>query len=265
MLTPSTDPKYADLDGRIALITGGAGGIGRATCQVLAEQGAHVVVADIDDIGGTALVSQINYLGQKASFVRMDVVDAASVTTGSETVLEMHERIDILINCAGVIRRANVVDLTEDEWDRVININLKSVYLSARAIIPSMKRQSHGVIINVASGWGLTGGVNAVAYCAAKGGVVQITKAMAVDHGKDHIRVNCVCPGDTDTPMLQSEALQLGLPHYALIRDGCHRPLGRVGNPREIASVIAFLASNASSFMTGAAVVVDGGGLAGSM
>lgn len=258
-------PQYKDLEGRIALITGGGSGIGRATCDYLAEQGCKVIVGDIDDIASGSVVERLLRDGRVASYVHIDVSDGASVSTAVRSALAQYGRVDILVNCAGFIRRANVVDLLETEWDRVIDVNLKSVYLTSHALIPVMKEQGGGVVVNVASGWGLTGGPNAVAYCAAKGGVVQMSRAMAVDHGQDNIRVNCVCPGDTDTPMLISEAKQLGQPHDALIREGCHRPLGRVGTPREIASVIAFLSSSSASFMTGVAVVVDGGGLAGSM
>jgi NAD(P)-dependent dehydrogenase (short-subunit alcohol dehydrogenase family) len=157
------------------------------------------------------------------------------------------------------------VDTTVDEWDRVIAVNLKSVFLMCKYAIPVMRKQSGGKIINVASGWGLAGGAKAVAYCASKGGVVLLTKALAVDHGPEGIAVNCVCPGDTETGLLTDEARQLGLSDNALIEEGRKRPLGRVGKPEEIAASILYLASSAASFVTGAVLVVDGGGLAGSM
>lgn len=257
--------QYPDLKNQVILITGGASGIGRATAKMMAGQGCKVVIADINETAGRELQKEVQQDGLQATYINLDVSSKASVQTAITEILMIHHRIDVLINCAGFICRANVVDLQEDEWDQSIAVNLKSVYLLSNAVIPHMKKQGKGNLINVASGWGLVGGANAVGYCAAKGGVVQITRAMAVDHGQDGIRINCVCPGDTNTPMLISEAKQLGLPHDALIRDGCHRPLGRVGEPSEIASAICFLASTASSFMTGSVVVIDGGGLAGSM
>ncbi|MGZ9571190.1 SDR family NAD(P)-dependent oxidoreductase [Alcaligenes nematophilus] len=260
-----TSYQYTDLVNQVVVITGAASGIGAATAKFMARQGCKVVIADINKLAGQSLCQEIELSGFQASYIQVDVTSPVSIQAAITKIINDHQQINVLINCAGFIRRANVLNLTEEEWDQSIAINLKSVYLLARAVIPCMQQQGHGNIVNVASGWGLIGGANAVGYCAAKGGVVQITRAMAVDHGKDGIRVNCVCPGDTNTPMLVSEAKQLGLAHDALIQDGCHRPLGRVGEPEEIASTICFLASTASSFMTGSVLVVDGGGLAGSM
>ncbi len=265
MHSTSLSYKYPDLNDQLALITGAASGIGRATAKLMARQGCTVVIADVNELAGKSLLQKIEHEGLRASYIKLNVTSQSSVQTAITKIIENYQKIDVLVNCAGFIRRANVVDLTEDEWDQSIAVNLKSIYLLAKAVVPYMRQQGKGNIVNVASGWGLVGGTNAVGYCAAKGGVVQISRAMAVDHGKDGIRVNCVCPGDTNTPMLVSEAKQLGLAHDALIQDGCHRPLGRVGEPDEIASTICFLASTASSFMTGSVLVVDGGGLAGSM
>jgi NAD(P)-dependent dehydrogenase (short-subunit alcohol dehydrogenase family) len=143
-------------------------------------------------------------------------------------------------------------------------VNLKSVFLLARLIVPIMIKAGGGSIINIASGWGLAGGPRAAAYCASKGAVVLMTKAMAVDHGRQNMRVNCICPGDTDTGMLRSEAQQLGEKEDRFLMESAKRPLGRIGRPDEIARAALYLASDASSFVTGAALVVDGGGLAGS-
>jgi NAD(P)-dependent dehydrogenase (short-subunit alcohol dehydrogenase family) len=143
-------------------------------------------------------------------------------------------------------------------------VNVKSVFLMSREVIPIMAMAEGGSIINTASGWGLAGGPRAVAYCASKGAVVLLTKAMAIDHGRQKIRVNCICPGDTDTAMLRSEARQLGEAEDRFIAESARRPLGRVGTPEEIAHAALYLASDAASFVTGTALVVDGGGLAGS-
>jgi NAD(P)-dependent dehydrogenase (short-subunit alcohol dehydrogenase family) len=155
------------------------------------------------------------------------------------------------------------VDLDEADWDHVMNVNVKSVYLMSKFAIPSMQAGSGGSIINMGSGWGLVGGSNAAVYCASKGAVVLLSKAMAIDFGPDNIRVNCLCPGDTDTGMLRDEARQVGEPEENFMAGAADRPLGRVGTPEEIAQAALFLASDASSYMTGATLVVDGGGLAG--
>src|SRR4029077_18816704 len=170
-----------------------------------------------------------------------------------------------LFNNAGIIRRASVVELSEANWDRVMAVNAKSMFLMSRLVVPVMAKAGGGSIINMASGWGLSGGPRAAVYCASKGAVVLLTKAMAVDHGPQNIRVNCICPGDTDTGMLRHEARQLGETEKRFLADAARRPLGRVGRPEEIGQGALYLASDAASFVTGTALVVDGGGLAGSI
>ena len=162
------------------------------------------------------------------------------------------------------MRRASVVELSEEDWDRVMSVNVKSIFLMSRQVIPTMAKAGGGSIINTASGWGLAGGPRAAVYCASKGAVVLLTKAMAIDHGPQKIRVNCICPGDTDTGMLRNEAQQLGEREDLFLAQSARRPLGRIGKPEEIAQAALYLASDASSFVTGTALVVDGGGLAGS-
>jgi len=171
--------------------------------------------------------------------------------------------LDILFNNAGIIRRTTVLDLTEEAWDQVMAVNVKGIFLMSKYAIPMMEKAGGGAIINTGSGWGLVGGANAVSYCASKGAVVNMTRAMALDHGAQHIRVNCVCPGDTDTGMLQDEARQIGAPDEAFLADAADRPLGRIGEPEDIAQAVLYLASDAAAFVTGTTLVVDGGGLAG--
>jgi NAD(P)-dependent dehydrogenase (short-subunit alcohol dehydrogenase family) len=161
-----------------------------------------------------------------------------------------------------VIHRKSVVELEETQWDLVVDVSLKSIFLLSRCIIPKMIENGGGSIINTGSGWGLKGGPKAAAYCAAKGGVVNLTRAMAIDHGKLGIRVNCVCPGDIDTPLLRGEARELGINEEEFLKESADRPIGRVGTPEDVAKVVLFLASNLSAWVTGSTVVVDGGGLA---
>jgi NAD(P)-dependent dehydrogenase (short-subunit alcohol dehydrogenase family) len=252
------------LTDKVALITGGASGIGRATSLLFAREGATVVIADLNAQAGQAVVNDITQSGGRAWFESADVTRATDCHQMVDRTLREFGKIDILFNNAGIIRRATVLDLSEEDWDRVMAVNVKSIFLLSREVIPHMQKSGGGSIINTASGWGLTGGAKAAAYCASKGAVVLLTKAMAVDHGPQKIRVNCICPGDTDTGMLRSEAQQLGEANDRFLAEAAKRPLGRVGTPEEIARAALYLASDASSFVTGTALVVDGGGLAGS-
>lgn len=249
------------LAGKVALITGGASGIGCATAQLFAREGAAVFIADTNRQAGERAVQDI---GDRVIFELADVTKAADCEHVVQRAVHDFGGIHILFNNAGIIRRASVLELSEEDWDRVMAVNVKSIFLLSRLVIPIMAKAGGGAIINMASGWGLAGGPRAAVYCASKGAVVLLTKAMAIDHGSQNIRVNCICPGDTDTNMLRSEALQLGEREDRFLAESARRPLGRVGRPEEIAQAALYLASDASSFVTGTALVVDGGGLAGS-
>lgn len=253
----------AELSGKRALITGGASGIGRATAKLFARRGAGICIADVDAAAGQGVADEIIIEGGRAIFVRCDVSSAVECQSAVQQMVAEFGGIDILFNNAGIIRRASVVDTTEDEWDRVMAVNVKSVFLLGKCVVPHMDKEGGGVIINISSGWGLVGGRNAASYCASKGAVVQLTRAMALDHGAQRIRVNCICPGDTDTDMLRNEAQQLGETEDAFLAEAADRPLQRVGMPEDIAQAALYLASEASSFITGTTLVVDGGGLAG--
>jgi NAD(P)-dependent dehydrogenase (short-subunit alcohol dehydrogenase family) len=252
------------LDGKIAVITGAASGIGRATGLLFAREGAAVVLTDINESAGETVATEITQHGGRGIFVPSDVTRAVDCQRVVERAVRDFGTIHILFNNAGIIRRASVVELSEADWDRVMAVNVKAIFLMSRQAIPVMAATGGGCIINTASGWGLAGGPRAAVYCASKGAVVLLTKAMAIDHGPQNIRVNCICPGDTDTAMLRNEAQQLGEPNEKFLAEGAKRPLGRVGKPEEIAQAALYLASDASSFVTGTAMVVDGGGLAGS-
>ena len=253
------------LTGKVALITGGASGIGRATAELFAREGAAVIIADVNSEVGNSVAAKVIASGGRAVFETADVTRATDCRCLLERAIQDFGKIDILFNNAGIMRRATVLDLREEDWDRVMAINVKSIYLLSREVIPHMQKNGGGSIINTASGWGLSGGPKAAVYCASKGAVVLLTKAMAVDHGPQNIRVNCICPGDTDTAMLRGEAKQVGADEANFMADAAKRPLGRVGSPEEIARAALYLASDASSFVTGTALVVDGGGLAGSV
>jgi NAD(P)-dependent dehydrogenase (short-subunit alcohol dehydrogenase family) len=237
------------LYGKVALVTGGASGIGRATALLLAREGASIVLADLNAADGERVVAEITQSGGKAVFQRADVAKSEDCRRLVEAAIAAFGRIDTLFNNAGIIRRANIVDLPEDDWDLVMAVNVKSIYLLSREVIPHMQKSGGGTIINTASGWGLSGGAKAAVYCASKGAVVLLTKAMAIDHGPQNIRVNCICPGDTETAMLHDEARQLGEDSRRFLAESAKRPLGRVGTADEIAQAVLFLASDASSFV----------------
>jgi len=250
------------LQDRVALITGGTSGIGEAVASLFAREGAKVAITGRNETRGHAVTARILESGGKAIFVRTDVRHAAECKRAVDATLSSFRRLDVLFNNAGVFFPQTALECSEEEWDLQIDINLKGTFLMSKYAIEPMIAQGGGVIINNSSGWGLVGGDKAVAYCASKGGVVLLTKAMAIDHGRQGIRVNCICPGDVDTPMLAEDARRRGL-NWNTYLAGCeNRPIGRIGTPDEIAKAVLFLASDDSSFMTGAALVVDGGGTA---
>jgi NAD(P)-dependent dehydrogenase (short-subunit alcohol dehydrogenase family) len=250
------------LANRVALVTGGTSGIGEATALLFAREGARVAITGRNDSRGAAVVARVEQNGGEAMFIRADVSLAEDCRRAVDETVRAFERIDILFNNAGVFYPQTALECSEREWDEQIDVNLKGTFLMSKFALAGMIARGSGVIVNNASGWGIVGGDHAVAYCASKGGVVLMTKAMAIDHGGQGIRVNCVCPGDVETPMLPADAKMRGLEWEDYIAGCAVRPLGRVGTVEEIAKAVLFLASDDSSFMTGAALVVDGGGTA---
>lgn len=251
------------LEGKVALITGGTSGIGSASARRLAAEGAAVAITGRNMERGEAVVQEIAAARGKAIFIRSDVRLAEDCKAAVERTLETFGRIDVLFNNAGVFHPKSIPDCTEEEWDETIDSSLKGAFLMSKYAIPSMIAQGGGSIIHTSSGWGIQGGDKAAAYCAAKGGLIVMAKAMAIDHGPHGIRVNCVCPGDVMTPMLPDDAKKRGMDWDDYARGAAKRPLGRIGTAEEIADAVLYLASDDSSFVTGTALVVDGGGVAG--
>lgn len=248
------------LTGRVALVSGAASGIGRAIARRFAREGAWVLLVDLNETQVRIETEAIARSGGRAAAARADVSAEADCARVVAQAVEHDGRLDVVVNAAGIIRRATVVDTTEEDWDRTMAVNVRSIFLMARAAVPVMARQGGGCFVNIASNWGLAGGAQAAAYCASKGAVVQLTKALAIDHGPQQIRVNCICPGDVDTPMLRGEAKQLGVSYEKFLEEsGRPVPLGRVATPDDIARAALFLASDAASFMTGTPLLVDGG------
>jgi NAD(P)-dependent dehydrogenase (short-subunit alcohol dehydrogenase family) len=250
------------LQDKVALITGGTSGIGEATAILFAKEGAKIAITGRNEKRGNAVTEQITKNGGHAVFISSDVRKSSDCRLAVDEILRAFGHIDILFNNAGVFYPHTTLDCSEEEWDEQIDINLKGTFLMSKAVLPHMIQRLSGVIINNSSGWGIVGGDAAVAYCASKGGVVLLTKAMAIDHGRQGIRVNCICPGDVDTPMLPEDARMRGMKWENYLAGCANRPLGRIGTADEIAKAALFLASDDSSFMTGAALVVDGGGSA---
>ena len=260
-----TEKNLISLTGKTALITGAASGIGLGTAKLLSEYGAKVAMVDINPHGEKE-AALLRGAGREAEYFACDVREEAQVSQTVSAVCRKFGGIDILFNNAGVTVRKTVKDLTAEEWDFVLGVGLKGTFLFSKHVIPVMEARGGGSIINSGSGWGLKGGDLAAAYCAVKGGIVNLTRAMAIDHGPANIRVNSVNPGDTDTAMLRDEGRQTGAVADDSMMDsylkdcGSGRPLARIGLPDDIARAVLFLASDMSSWVTGAALSVDGGG-----
>ena len=245
------------LDGKVAIVTGAASGIGRATAILFASEGAKVVLADWDERQGSRVADELREAGHDAVFVRVDVSRPEDVEGMISTAVERYARLDVLFNNAGIEgEQAPTADCTLENWERVINVNLRGVFLGMKYGIPAMLRGGGGAIINNASVAGIVGFAGIPAYCASKGGIIQLTKAAALEYAKQGIRVNVICPGVIWTPMVERFTAQSDETRKAL---ESLEPVGRFGTPEEVARLALFLASDDSAFCTGAPFIVDGG------
>ncbi|HOM72733.1 MAG TPA: SDR family oxidoreductase, partial [Armatimonadota bacterium] len=236
-------------EGKVALVTGGAAGLGLATALVFAREGASVVIADVKEEAGQAAVQKITDTGGKAIFVKTDVSRAEEVKMLIDKTVETFGRLDCAFNNAGIEgKSASTADCTEENWDRVININLKGLWLCMKYEIPQMLKQGGGAIVNMSSVAGLVGFEGMPAYCASKGGVIQLTKTAALEYARNGIRVNAVCPGGIETEMIERVATTSPEMKQNLIN---MHPVGRLGRPEEVADVVLWLCSDESSFVTG--------------
>ena len=253
----SSPVKTHSLTGRVALVTGGTSGIGAATVREFIAHGARVVIAGIEDAAGAAMVRELcaAHGADAARYVHADVAVQAEVAAMVAAAEQVHGRLDILVNNAGVGNYGETPDLAPEQWERVMSVNLNSIFFGCKFAIPLMRRQGGGAIVNIASISGMAADYGFTAYAASKGAAINYTRALALDHARDRIRVNAVCPGLIETPLT---AATLAVP---AVRDAwsANVPMNRPGRPEEIARLVRFLASDDASYMTGAIIPVDGG------
>ena len=254
-----------EMRGKVAVVTGGGAGIGLASAGKLAREGASVVVCSDSEDQATQAACGLREEGLEVTGMKGDVTSSADMKALTDFTVETYGGVDVLVNSAGVQRYGTVTETEEEVWDEVLDVNLKGMYLAARHAIPEMRRRGGGAIVNVSSVQAIASQTGVAAYTASKGGINALTRAMAVDHAEENIRVNAVCPGSVDTPMLRwaADLFKGENTVEATVEDwGRMHPLGRVARPEEVAEVICFLASPKASFVTGADYRLDGGLLA---
>ncbi len=247
------------LKDKVCIITGAAVGIGKASAVLFAQEGAQVVVNDIDKKLGAEAVEEIRKAGGTAEFFEADVSKQEEVRALIEFTVKRFGRVDVMFNNAGIVPVGPVMDCTEEEWHEAMEINVHSVVLGCQQVIPQMKKQGGGIILNTASIAGHAAIPNRGLYSGTKGAVIALTKSVAIDHIKDNIRVNCVSPGTVDTPSLRKRIAAHPDPSKALEQFIARQPMGRLGRPEDIACAALYLVSDESSYVTGITLVVDGG------
>jgi meso-butanediol dehydrogenase / (S,S)-butanediol dehydrogenase / diacetyl reductase len=247
------------LAGKIAIITGAAAGVGRASALLFAREGAKIAAVDLDDAGVQTLREEVSATGGDALAVRADVSKADEVQRVVQSVLDRFGSVDILFNNVGIVPHGKLHTISEAEWDRTMTINVKSMYLLCRKVIPVFLRQGGGVILNTSSATALRSVPDRVAYSTSKGAVLALTRSMAVDYVRDHIRVNCLCPGTVDTPSFRQRMAAFPDPEEALRQFVTRQPMGRLGTADEVAQAALYLVSDEAQFVTGAAFSIDGG------
>jgi 3-oxoacyl-[acyl-carrier protein] reductase len=243
-----------DFQGKVALVTGGGSGIGRATCEIFAERGGAVVVVDLKEAAAKATAESIAGKGGRAQAIGCDVTHWADVQAAVDTARRVFGRLDVVINCAGILRGSRLEDTSEEDWNEVLRINLTGAFLVTKAAMKALREQGGGSIVHIASRMAIRVKEEHGAYAASKAGILQLTQMAALEGAPHGIRVNCVCPGFIDTPMTRSGYGEEAFTGWAKV---C--PLGRAGRPDEIARAMLFLASDEASFITGMTLPVDGG------
>jgi 2-keto-3-deoxy-L-fuconate dehydrogenase len=252
-------PNVFSLAGKTAFVTGGGSGIGAAIAALYARAGARVFVGDVDADAAAAMVDRIHEQRGQADALAVDVRDESSCTAAAAAAHARGARIDILVNNAGIGHVGTVMTTTGDDLDRLYAVNVRGVFNVTRAFLPRMLERRSGVIVNMASVGGLVGIPDRIAYCVSKFAVVGLTKSMALDHAKDGIRVNCICPGRVETPFVSARVKEYPDPEQAYRDMTSTQPVGRMGRPEEVAAAALYLASDEAEFVTGSALSIDGG------